>query len=277
MDQAAAIWRELGNRRGESRLSMVRDTISGAGEPGPSALSIQTLGGFRVLRHGVPVPVTAWQSKKARDLVKIRITRRGWPVTRETLISLLWPKEPADRVGNRLSVALSTARTVLGSQRGATEHGLVTDGDTVHLDLGVANVDVMSFLANAQRGLHSWRHDQPDALALLGAAETAYAGDFLEEDPYEDWATELREEARLTYVQVATVLAGHTTRIGEHVTASRYCLRILERDHYNEPAHLALVRALAAAGSHGEARRRYRTYAARMAEIDVEPRPFPDV
>jgi DNA-binding SARP family transcriptional activator len=70
-------------------------------------------------------------------------------------------------------------------------------------------------------------------------------------------------------------LAGHTGESGEHITASRYCLRVLERDQYNEPAHLALVRALAAAGSHGEARRRYRTYVDRMAEIDIEPRPFP--
>jgi DNA-binding SARP family transcriptional activator len=114
---------------------------------------------------------------------------------------------------------------------------------------------------------------------LLHAAEAAYTGDFLEEDPYEDWATELREEARLTYVQVAIVLAMHTSDAGEHVTASRYCLRILERDQYqyNEPAYLALVRALSAAGGHGEARRRYRTYVVRMAEIDIEPRPFPDI
>lgn len=272
VDQAATIWHELGNQH---RLAAVRDTSSGARAQPVAPLYIQTLGGFRVLRNGSPVPVTAWQSKKARDLVKILVTRRGRPVTRELLVSLLWPKEPADRVGNRLSVALSTARTVLGSQRGATEHCLINDGDTVRLDLDVATVDVLSFLANAGRGLHAWRHDQPEAWMLLRAAEAEYTGDFLEEDPYEDWATELREEARLTYVQVATVLAGHTTQTGEHVTASRYCLRILERDQYNEPAHLALVRAQAAAGSHGEARRRYRTYVARMAEIDIEPRPFP--
>ncbi|HEU5471345.1 MAG TPA: BTAD domain-containing putative transcriptional regulator [Actinophytocola sp.] len=275
VDKAEGIWRELGNRRGERRLSAVRDTIRGDRTPAHPALAIQTLGGFRVLRHGEPVPVTAWQSRKARDLIKILVTRRGRPVSREKLMFLLWPGEPVERVGNRLSVALSTARTVLGSQRGASEHCVVTDGDTVRLDTAVADVDVLNFLTAAHRGLHAWRQEQPEAWTLLQAAETGYTGDFLEEDPYEDWATELREEARLTYIQVATVLAGHTSGIGEHVAASRYCLRILERDQYNEPAHLALVRALASDGSHGEARRRYRTYVARMAEIDVEPRPFP--
>jgi DNA-binding SARP family transcriptional activator len=275
VDRSEAIWRRLGNRRGEHRLTVVRGTIRGTG--GAQRLVIQTLGGFRVLRGGEPVPVTAWQSRKARDLVKILVTWRGRPVTREALISLLWPGEPVERVGNRLSVALSTARTVLRSQRGATAQCVVTEGDTIRLDPDVATVDVLAFLTEAQRGILAWRDDRPQAWSLLSAAEARYTGDYLEEDPYEDWAAELREEARLTYVQVATILAGYTTGTGEHVTASRYCLRILERDRYNEPAHLALVRALASAGSHGEARRRYRTYVARMAEIDVEPRPYPDV
>nr|AFY23047.1 TamP [uncultured bacterium] len=273
VDEAARIWQGLGNIRAERRLAAVRASMRDDQE----TLTIQTLGGFRVLRGGEPVPVTAWQSRKARDLVKILVARRGRPVSREALISLLWPGERCDRAvdkatGNRLSVALSTARSVLGARRGA----VVAEGDTVRLDTGAVTVDVLSFLADAQRGLREWRQERPSAWPLLRMAEATYTGDFLEEDPYEDWASELREEARLTYVQVAIVLAGHAGRDGEHVTASRYCLRVLERDQYNEPAHLALVRALAAAGSHGEARRRYRTYVTRMAEIDIEPRPFPD-
>jgi ATP/maltotriose-dependent transcriptional regulator MalT/DNA-binding SARP family transcriptional activator len=271
MEDAARIWWKLGNRHAAARA-----TISGSCGPAAPALSVQTLGGFRVLRDGEPVPVTAWPSRKARDLVKILVTRRGRPVTREALISLLWPGERAERVGNRLSVALSTVRSVLGSRRGAAAHCVVSEGDTVRLDLDVVTVDVLAFLAGARRGLDAWRDGRQAAWPLLRTAEAAYTGDFLEDDPYEDWTTELREEARLTYVQVAIVLAGHTGGTGEHVTAGRYCLRVLERDQYNEPAHLALTRALRAAGSHGEARRRYRIYVARMAEIDVEPRPFPD-
>lgn len=267
VDEAARVWRGLGNPRGERRLTAMLAALTDGRKPG---VSIQTLGGFRVLRDGEPVPLTAWQSRKARDLVKILVTRRGRPVPREVLISLLWPGERGDRASNRLSVALSTARSVLGAG-----HSVVTEGDIVRLDTNLVTVDVLSFLTEAQRGLHAWHHARPEAWPLLRAAEAWYTGDFLEEDPYEDWATEMREEARLTYVQVATVLAEHTGETGEHITASRYCLRVLERDRYNEPAHLSLVRALAAAGSHGEARRRYRTYVTRMAEIEIEPQPYP--
>ena len=42
-------------------------------------LSIGSLGRFRVVRDGEVVPATAWQSKKARDLLKILVARRGRP------------------------------------------------------------------------------------------------------------------------------------------------------------------------------------------------------
>ncbi len=62
---------------------------------------------------------------------------------------------------------------------------------------------------------------------------------------------------------------------GDADGATRYYLRILERDPYDEGAHLGLVAALVAAGRHGEARRRYGFYAAKMEEISVEAAPFP--
>ncbi|MBP2330817.1 DNA-binding SARP family transcriptional activator [Kibdelosporangium banguiense] len=287
--QAASVWRELGNRVGQVRTAIEEARLVGgpAGEriaisaerearqigahtlaararrSGTAAVRIESLGGFRVLHDGSPVPVAKWPSRKSRDLVKIVVSHRGRPVPRETLMSLLWPDSSPRVLGNRMSVALSTARTML------RPGGLITENDAVRLDPALVSVDVTAFLRDASAGL------QRGDIALLATAEAAYTGDFLEEDPYEDWAAELREEARLTYLQVTAALATHSADVGEHVTASRYCLRILERDRYDETAHLALVRALIALGSHGEARRRYRGYVLRMREIDVEPAPYP--
>jgi ATP/maltotriose-dependent transcriptional regulator MalT/DNA-binding SARP family transcriptional activator len=287
--QAASIWHELGNRVGQVRTAIEEARLVGgpAGErialaaersarqigahtlaararrSSTAAVRIETLGGFRVLHDGSPVPVAKWPSRKSRDLVKILVSQRGRPVPRETLMSLLWPDSPPRILGNRFSVALSTARTIL------RPGGLITDNDAVRLDPASVSVDVAAFLRDAAAGLRG------DDIALLRTAESAYTGDFLEEDPYEDWAAELREEARLTYLQVAAALAAHSARDGSHVAASRYCLRILERDRYDETAHLALVRSLIAVGSHGEARRRYRGYVLRMREIDIEPAPYP--
>ena len=72
------------------------------------------------------------------------------------------------------------------------------------------------------------------------------------------------------YVEVLRALA-------EATGAPKYFLRIIERDRYDEQAHLGLVCALAAAGAHGEARRAYRSYLSAMQELGAEPASYPEL
>ena len=273
--RAEAELRALGLRAGAGAAAagLLRAVAPPAGEP----VRVQALGAFRVLRDGEPVPPEEWQSRKARDLLKLLVARRGRAATREQLMEVLWPDEDPGRLSNRLSVALSTVRAVLDPRhRFASDRFVLADKHVVALaDLPV---DVEEFLAMANAGLDRQRQPGagPEALAELVAAESAYTGDFLEEDPYDDWAVPLREEARATYLAVARTLAATAAAAGRHDQAVRYHLRVLERDPYDEDAHLGLVATLSGAGRHGEARRRYRLYAGRMAELGVEAAPFPD-
>jgi DNA-binding SARP family transcriptional activator len=243
----------------------------------PAPVVINALGGLRLLRDGRPVPVAEWQSKKARDLLKILVARRGRLTPREVLMDLLWPAEDPSKLANRLSVALTTVRTILDPERRfGLEHLVVADKTAVGLDLDHLSIDVEEFLARVAEG-SALRRDgrEREGLALLAEAEEHYAGDFLEEDPYEDWAVALREEARATYIAVVRTLANAALRDGDFDGAVRYYLRLLERDVFDEDAHLGLVSTLEGAGRHGEARRCYRTYVARMEELGVESAPFP--
>ena len=137
-------------------------------------------------------------------------------------------------------------------------------------------VDFEEFTRTAEEGLTLWRARQPsEARPSLVAAETAYLGDFLEEDAYEEWCGPIREETRALYLAVAKALAADATDADDHEAAIKYLLRVLEKDAYDEGAHLGLVEAMAAAGRHGEARRLYRQYGAKMDEIDIEAAPYP--
>jgi DNA-binding SARP family transcriptional activator len=239
-------------------------------------LTIRCLGAFRVLRGGQPVPATAWQSKKARTLLKILVARRGRATPRLYLMDTLWPDEDPEPVSRRLSVALATARAVLDpDKRHPPERFIVADKDSLRLDLANMPVDVERFLSLAAEGLAGHREAAARARATLQAAEEAYAGDFLEEDRYEEWAEPLREEARAAYVSVARALAEIAAGAGDHDAAVRYYLRILEKDAFDERAHLGLVATLDREGRHGEARRQYRTCTARMVELEVPAAPFP--
>jgi DNA-binding SARP family transcriptional activator/ATP/maltotriose-dependent transcriptional regulator MalT len=312
VEQAAALWSELGSQTGAARAQYLAALISAdrpkaeeaaarlrqlgvrspvslerlfaraerrvpsASDRGPS-LSVQTLGRFRVLFDGEPVAASSWQSRKARDLLKILIARRGRPVPRDELMGSLWPDEEGEKVANRLSVALSTLRTVLDpAKRTSSNYFIVSDREACRLDLGHVAVDVESFLSEARRGLALARSGEPGAGEVLRRAESAYNGDFLEENPYDDWALGLRDEARAVYLDTCRALAGEAQSRGDAVDAARYLRRLLERDPYDEAAHLQLVHVLLVGGQHGEARRAYRTYSSRMAEVGVEASAFPD-
>ena len=273
-EAAASVFRSLGARGPAAEAAERLEVLDRAGRP---ALEIAALGRFRVLREGEPIAATAWQSKKARDLLKILVSRRGRPTTRETLFELLWPDEDPEPLANRLSVALATVRSVLDpDKRFAADWFVGGDKQAVWLDLSHVEIDVEAFLAAAAEGLRLTRGGDPAAAQVaLEAAEARYGGEFLEEDPYEDWAVGLREEAQATYISVTRLLADGAAAAGDADGGTRYYLRILERDAYDEAAHLGLVGALLAAGRHGEARRRYGIYADRMEEMGVEAAPFP--
>lgn len=189
----------------------------------------------------------------------------------------LWPEEDPSKLANRLSVALATVRSVLDpAKRHPPDYFLAGGKEAVSLNLAHLPVDVEAFISLAGQGLALDRQGRtPQAEDLLREAEAAYGGDFLEEDPYQDWAADLREEAHSTYVSVANALAGLADTAGDHDSAARYYLRILEKDSWDEHAHLGLVNVLERAGRHGEARRRYRAYVQRMEEIDVPAAAFP--
>jgi len=273
--RAEQVLRRLGARALAAEAARVQADLARAALP---ALSVRVLGGFGVERGGIPVLTNEWQSRKARDLLKVLIARRGHPAARDVLLDLLWADEDPSKAASRLSVTLSTLRAVLDPEKKFdSEYFLANDRTAAWLRLEHMSVDVEAFLSDAAAGLRALAQDNAVAAGrLLTSAEATYAGDFLEEDLYEDWSVILREEARSTYVSVAMALADLAVAAGDQDAAVRYLLRVLARDSYDERAHLLLVTALTHAGRHGEARRMYRAYSGRMAEIDVEPAAFPD-
>ncbi len=231
---------------------------------------------LRVFRDGDLVPFTAWQSKKARTVLKILVARRGRTTHRDYLMEALWPDEDPTVVTRRLSVALATVRAVLDpDKRRSPDYFVPAVEDTVRLDLAHVPVDIEAFLDAASEGLALDRRSDPAAKAMLTTAANAYAGDFLDEDPYEDWAIPLRDEARTTYVSVLHALARLAENTGAVDETIRHQQRILDLDPWDEAAHVGIVRVMERAGRHGEARRYFHAYASRMKNLASPSSPSP--
>jgi DNA-binding SARP family transcriptional activator len=236
---------------------------------------IQVLGKFQVLVAGKPVPLTAWRSRQARSLLKILVARRGSPVARPELSGLLWPDDDAERTGHRLSVLLSIVRTALDPARlWPTDHHIRADVAGISLDIEHVGIDVEDLMRDAQHASELARSGQTErAREILAEVDTAYTGDAYSDEPYEDWAQGLREEARAVWLRALRSLADLSRRAGDFDQAVTSLVRLLAADAYDEPAHRSLVAVLVLAGRHGEARRAFDRWTQAMRSIDA---PVPD-
>ncbi len=270
-DASAAV--RVAGRRAHERLSAagIAAPARPANAGGPGEVEIRTLGRLTVLIDGEPVPAAAWQSRKARGLLRILLARRGRAVPREQIAHLLWG-DAAGPVGHRLSVALSTVRSVLDpDRRHDADYFIVADSGSVALDTRRVAVDVERFLADTELGLRL--HEAGElarALDVLTTAQSAYTGDFLEDEPYDDWTIAVRETARASYLHCARVLVGLHRGLGDTAGALRSLYRILDKDPYDERCHGEIIETLEAAGAHGEAGRARERYAAAMRSLNLE-------
>jgi ATP/maltotriose-dependent transcriptional regulator MalT len=127
-------------------------------------VSVLTLGRFAVAREGEIVGRDEWQSKKARDLLKLIVTRRGKPATRDWLMETLWPGQDPGLLSNRLCVALSTLRSVLDPERRLPpDHFVIATADWIQLQSGNVDADVERFLAQGQAALNTYRDGNTSA------------------------------------------------------------------------------------------------------------------
>src|SRR3954451_19347516 len=146
------------------------DSRVAVGSVGMRQLEVRLLGRFEVLVDSRPVPAGAWAQRRAADLVKLLALAPGHRMPRDAVLEMLWPKLGADAAASNLHKAASYARGALGD-RGA----VVLRGGVVALaPAAEVTIDVERF----ERG-----------------DDSAYAGELLPDEPYEQWT--LGPRARL--------------------------------------------------------------------------------
>lgn len=145
---------------------------------------IRVLGGFEVVSLCGRRP--EWTSRKARELLKMLVAAQGVATSREVFMEVLWPGTDPASLGNRFSVALNVIRRALDPQRlRPTQFYVVTDGDSVRLEASRLDIDLERFLALARR---------PDPTSRA-AARQLYRGPAFSDEPYAEWAVDVRTHA----------------------------------------------------------------------------------
>lgn len=272
--EAASTGRALQLHGVEEHAARVLLALRRRGEYSPRAITagagvarIRILGGFEVVSaEGTPAH---WQSRKARDLMKILVARRGVAIPRESLMDLLWPDKPPEEVANRFSVACTAVRRALDPQRTTpSDTYLLAQGGMVQLRDDRLWIDAEHFLNEADTALSPTLAPE-EALPRLTKALEAHRGEALIDEPYALWAERMRRDVQVAYFACAYRLAELSAAGGDQFIRAEAFRRILDIDQYDQRAHLGLIDALTRLGSPGQAAQAARTYAERMAELGI--------
>ena len=113
---------------------------------------------------------------------------------------------------------------------------------------------------------------QDDAVREYRMAEALYRGDYLEEEPYEEWALLRRESLKDTYLIILGKLADRSMDSGDYEDCILYCQKIMTKDPCREDAYRRLMRCYSRLGRKNRALRWYQICKKTIqVELDITP------
>jgi DNA-binding SARP family transcriptional activator len=218
------------------------------------------------------VPVEDWSSGRCRSLFGYLLTHREpWP-PREVLMEVFWPESSPEASRNSLNVAIHGLRRTL---RTVTDLPMIVhSGGTYRVNPGLCLwLDVEEFGRRVESGRRL------DDAGKRGPAATEYEnaiglyrGEFLADDPYEDWAALMRERLRLAYLDALGRLSSIQFDAGRYAVAAGLCQRIIEQDPCREDAYRRLMRCYSRQGQPHLALMQYRSCVRVLAhELGIRP------
>ena len=236
-----------------------------------TSLTVHMLGMFSMTIGDLAVKLPA---SRGLSLLKYLLLHNGQHTPREVLMDVFWPEAEPETARNNLNVAMHKLRKALFA---------VTDLPMIIFEAGAYSLapelpvwlDVEEFERCVKAGQRlEARNQLTDALAEYEAAISLYQGEFLEQNPYEEWTVSDRERLRLVYLDTLDRLSQIYFDQERYAACVTVCQLILRCDRCREDTYCLLMRCYSRQGQHHLALRQYQSCVeALQAELDVEPAP----
>jgi DNA-binding SARP family transcriptional activator len=247
--------------------------VPGTAQVAMPDLTAHLLGELRVAFSDRPVEV--WASGRGRAVFEYLVVNHHGRVRRDRLMSVFWPEVSPDAARNSLNVAIHGLRQSLRAVVGDTP--VVIYRDQAYFIEPTLNiwVDVEDFEEQLKAAHQHLASAEPvKAEAAFEAATWLYQGEFLADDPYEEWAIVTREHLRLCYLDALDRLGVLRLDSGDYVGCIAVCLKLLGYDSCREDAHCRLMRCFSRQGQVQLALRQYHSCVATLRkELGVAPAP----
>lgn len=224
----------------------------------PPTLACYCFGPFRAFQDDQPV--ADWNGHKGQLILKYLLVQAGKAVAKEKLMEAIWPETEPEAARRNLHQAIYSIRHTLKANNADTQYILFRN-ESYLLNPAVSLwVDFMEFEKYAQQGrLLENRQDTMAAMEAYATAEGLFQGNFLQDEPYEEWAELKRNQLQNLYLDIADKLSQHYFREQQYRAAIFQCQRILEVDNCHEPAYRILMQCHLRQGQRHLAVKHYQT------------------
>jgi DNA-binding SARP family transcriptional activator len=208
-------------------------------------LKINMFAEFRVWRDGCPIERQQWGGQKTRSLLKLLLTKPGRAFSRDEIVEALWHGVAPQAAERSLWVAVSLLRRALEPdlERGSDSRYILQKRPGYAFDQQAGcEVDTWEFEKHRQGAEAAQDAGNLDeAIGEYRSALELLRGEFLADDPYEDWAMEAREEWRSRHLSALSGLSECVALRGRYSEAIETCERALTLDRYSEDLHRRLM------------------------------------
>lgn len=222
------------------------------------SVRVTALGDFRVSVNGRTVLGVEWESEKSKEMFLL-LTMTGRPLSRDEIISFLWPETGGRKANSSFHSTLHRVRRAVYAEFIGESGGEYSVSPNASLES-----DVEAFrqaVDAAERGAEG-----EERLALLQKAVETFTGRFAPGFESE-WIEMLRSSLEEQFLRAAGRLSEIWFAAGDYASTASVCERILEIEAYNESAGILLMKSLAAAG---DVEGSLRTYRRLVDALEVE-------
>jgi DNA-binding SARP family transcriptional activator len=206
---------------------------------------------------------------RPKQVLEILLAARGRSLPVERIAEMLWGEQLPDHFPGAIQTFVSALRRHLCADAGCAREFVVTERGAYRFAVENAAVDLDRFdelLAQAGRATtDAARRYLVDALSLA-------TGEVLEDEPYADWAEELRGTYRGRVIGANLEAADAALAAHDYRAALTYAQAAARLDRFSESAHRKSMLALYAMGRGHEALEGYRRLRSLLAgELGLEP------
>lgn len=267
---SAPEWEALGNRLMGSE--QFRVFVERKGSP---LCRVRLFGGLEVVVGDRAVREKDWRKRKARMLFAILVLERGRQLSREQLLTHVWPDLPEDRAKNNFYVAWSSMKGALTDGAPGPCPYVDNTGGLCSIVRDAVRSDVDEFeesMASARQA-EAEGHSS-EAMEAYERLASVYRGELLPGDLYDEWFTPIRDRYRLDFVAAMLRAVELLLAKDDPCEAVVYARRALAIDPFREDLYQSLLRCQIAAGQRSAAIETFVACKTQIAEeLGLDPSP----